>query len=111
MDTNTFLFVWDCYGLEYVENLTNLSKKQIWTILKDGSEPKPLGDLIPQVILRARANPQRNYEIYTISVDKSIQKSDLVEMFENDPQGSAELIRERGNKLYSDRDTSKRVIS
>lgn len=111
METNTFLFVWDCYGLEYVENLTNLSKKRIWTVLKDNSEPKPLGDLIPYVILRARANPQRNYEIYTVSVDKSIVKSDLIEMFKNDPQGSAELIRERGNKLYSDRDTSKRVIS
>lgn len=110
MNTNIFLVVWDCYGLEYVENLTNLSKKQIWNILKDESKPKPLGNLIPQVILRARANPQRNYEIYTVSVDSSIVKSELIEMFENDPQGSAELIRERGNKLYSDRDTSKRVI-
>ena len=25
-------------------------------------------------------------------------------MFESDPQGSADLIRDRGNKIYSDRE-------
>lgn len=110
MSPNTFLLVWDCYGIELVENLTNLSKKRIWSVLKDEKSSNPLGNMIPYAIIRARANPQRNYEIYTISVEPGIDKADIVSMFESDPQGSAELIRERGNKIYSDRDTSKRVI-
>mgnify|MGYP003350648568 CR=1 FL=1 len=42
---------------------------------------------------------------------KTITAEDLKRMFEDNPQGTADLIRERGTKLYSDRQTSKRVIS
>ena len=32
-----------------------------------------------------------------------ISDEDIRSMFENDPQGSADLIRDRGRKIYSDR--------
>ena len=53
--------------------------------------------------LRARANTQRHYEIYGIQTVEDIDKSTLERLFEDDPQAAAELIRERGTKLYSDR--------
>ena len=48
-------------------------------------------------------NPQRHYEVYTVQTDPSINKDDMVRMFEDSPQTMADLVRERGNKLYSDR--------
>ena len=53
--------------------------------------------------LRARANTQRHYEIYSIQTVEDIDKSTLERLFEDDPQAAAELIRDRGTKLYSDR--------
>jgi hypothetical protein len=32
-----------------------------------------------------------------------ISDEDIREMFNSDPQGSAELVRDRGNKIFSDR--------
>ena len=56
-----------------------------------------------KLVLRARFNTQRHYEIYAIEVDSSISKDDLVTQFKENPQGMAELIRERGRVIHSDR--------
>jgi hypothetical protein len=61
--------------------------------------------------MRARFNPQRNYEIYMVHTVEGVDEQDLKELFERNPQGSADLVRVQGVKLYSDRETTKRVIS
>jgi len=60
-------------------------------------------------MMRARANGQRHYEIYTMMVQEGITDEDIRGMFEADPQGSADLIRDRGNQIYSDRVNQKEV--
>jgi hypothetical protein len=62
------------------------------------------------LILRARYNPQRHYEIYTVDVDPSITAEDMIEMFKSTPQEMADLIRARGNQLYSDRADQRQVV-
>lgn len=124
MDTNIFLLVWDCYGLEACVDVTdqmqrgnNFEKEKIWDLLKD-PDNEPQNDAVKEInkifftmSMRARYNPQRHYEIYSIHTQKDITQEDLVGMFDHDPQGTAELIRERGIKLYSDRATKERVIT
>jgi len=61
--------------------------------------------------LRARYNTQRHYEIYAIGVDASLDREQLVEMFDQDPQSAADLIRARGQQLYSDRRCAKENIA
>jgi hypothetical protein len=63
------------------------------------------------LMLRARYNSQRSYEIYTFEVEGEISKDEMIEMFEDNPQYFAELIREKGNKIYSDYSSKKKVIS
>jgi len=60
--------------------------------------------------LRARYNSQRCYEIYAIGVDGTITQEDIRDMFETDPQYTADLIRARGEKIYSDRRSRKDAI-
>jgi hypothetical protein len=60
--------------------------------------------------LRARFNPQRNYEIYIVTATPEIDQKDIVEMFEADPQTAADTIRRLGTKFYSDRATQTRAI-
>jgi hypothetical protein len=113
---NTYIISWDQTGVEAVVDITEniargnaFEREKIWDMLKDpNSTPhnawvREVNQMVNIMMLRARYNPQRHYEIYSINTDQSITKSDLEEMFESTPQTAADLIRERGNKLYSDR--------
>lgn len=114
---NVFLLSWDMTGLESVVDLSEVEKQhheeekeRLIKILSDpdavdpgGTVNKMMNQLVQRIIMRARANTQRHYEVYTIQTTPGITAQDLREMFTNDPQSAADLIRERGNKLYSDR--------
>lgn len=103
-----FAVMWDCNGLESIGEIVDPALKT-WAIL--GNKPVPRDNFnIEHWKLRARVNSQRHYEIYAIGVDGSITKEDLVEMFKTDPQYAADLIRARGEKLYSHRKTQKDTI-
>jgi len=101
--SNLFLLSWDCNGLEAVINITDYEKEATWATLKDEDTPTNLSSMVRHLMLRARANPQRHYEIYTMTVAEGIADADIRDMFELDPQGSADLVRDRGNEIYSDR--------
>jgi len=99
---NIFLLSWDMLGLETVINVTEIDKEKTWATLKN--EPGPnLNHIVNGVMLRARYNSQRHYEIYTVTMDESITENDVRDMFEANPQAMADLVRERGHKVYSDR--------
>lgn len=114
---NVFLLSWDMTGLESLIDLTTLEKlhedgekKRMMQILGDPEARDPgnqagsmLNQIVQNILLRARVNQQRHYEVYTIQTSSSVSEKDLWDMFNNDPQYAAELIRERGNQLYSDR--------
>ena len=102
--SNLFLVSWDCTGLEAVINVTDYEKEATWATLKNEDPPVRLGSMVNHLMLRARANSQRHYEIYTMNVAEGISDEDIRTMFEQDPQGSADLIRDRGNQIYSDRE-------
>ena len=114
---NVFLLSWDMTGLESLIDLTTLEKLheqeekvRMMQILSDPKARDPgnqsgsvLNQIVQNILLRARVNQQRHYEVYTIQTTPGITEKDLWDMFNNDPQTAAELIRERGNQLYSDR--------
>lgn len=122
--TRLFVLSWDQLGIEGVVDVTEMEerklaedKQRMWNVLQDIPEDPNKGrdndisSIVRMMALRARFNPQRHYEIYSVNTDYSITAEDMRSMFENDPQGSADLVRERGNKLYSDREERRsRVI-
>lgn len=107
--TNDFIISWDCYGLEALVDISGKRSKATFATLA-GTKAPDLPEL-SAMLLRARMNPQRNYEVYALVCDEDITEETLRFMFEHDPQGTVNLIRERGVKLYSDRKSgNKRVI-
>jgi hypothetical protein len=100
---NIFLLSWDCQGLEAVINVTEYEKETAWSMLQDQPVKSNLGSIVQRLLLRARYNSQRHYEIYTVAMDDSITEQDVRDMFYNNPQGMADLIRVRGNQVFSDR--------
>jgi hypothetical protein len=76
-------------------------KKKIVSILKEEKLPeKPPQIPLQHMILRARVNSQRMYEIYEFN--STMGYKELTEVFNDDPQPVVEWIRENGKKVYSD---------
>jgi SH3-like domain-containing protein len=98
--------MWDCNGLEAAVNVDDIQRQRTWAVLqgKSGREV-PASPSLMHWELRARANPQRHYEIYIISVEDGITVDDIVAAFEDNPQGMADTVRRIGHKFYSDRAT------
>jgi hypothetical protein len=69
----------------------------------------PMTQIIQMMLMRARFNPDRHYELYAIDCDDGITKESLETMFEENPQSSADLIRSRGHKIYSNRASKDKV--
>lgn len=114
--TRKILAVWDNTGFEYLQDIselepTNWEKQQLLQMLQDKPVTgNPLNGMLNYFEMRARANQQRHYEIYTFDIDDSIDELDLQHWAETDAQTLVDWIRENGVKLYSDRKTEKDVI-
>ena len=122
--TRLFLLSWDMYGLESLVDLTTLEnlrieeeKLRMVRILGDPEARDPgdqtgaaLNRAVQSVLLRARVNSQRHYEVYTVQVDHAITEHDLWSMFNQDPQTAADLIRKHGRKLWGDRLGQHKVV-
>lgn len=115
MTTNAFIFMWDCYGIESIVPITqyeNWDKTNTIRLLKgDRSVRNPLDDIVRNLVFRARYNSQRHYEIYAVDCDASLDEEFWKEQWDSNPQHTADLIREKGQQIYSDRQpVGKRVI-
>lgn len=101
--------MWDMTGLECLINVTKIEKEHedwekanVFRILQeDTTSTKPALAPLPQMIMRARYNSQRHYEIYAFVSD--IPEADIEEMFESCPQTIVDAIRCTGHEIYSDR--------
>jgi hypothetical protein len=114
MTTNAFIFSWDHLGIESIVPITQYEhhdKKNLINILSEKpTERNPLNSIIRNMLLRARVNPQRHYEIYAVDCTEEMDEHFWREQWNDHPQETADLIRERGHKLYSDRAAIKPVI-
>lgn len=114
MTTNAYLFMWNQFGIETIVPITQYedqSKLDIWNIIKGNSPGKnPLDDIITMMLLRARYQSDRNYEIYAMDCDEEITKEQLFDLWDNSPQYAADLTREKGICLYSDRHNYRKAV-
>lgn len=114
MTKNAFIFSWDCNGIESIVPITQYEhhdKENLIRLLKDQPRIRnPLDTIVRNLILRAKFNSQRFYEIYAIDCDPSLDEKFWQEQWQENPQFTADLIRERGHKIYSDRQTKQSVI-
>ena len=107
MRNNRWAVMWDCNGLEAVTKLPDPSD---FTFAILANQNKPDMPNLMHWQLRARYNSQRHYEIWIFESDPGIERDDIVRMFENSPQHSADTIRRIGHCYYSDRAKSEVAI-
>ena len=112
----SYIAMWDHTGLECIFDCTEEKEKYVqWekdamvSILKGDAKPTRETNIpIQQMILRARFNSQREYEIYEFNSTVSIKS--LEKAFQSNPQPIVEFIRDNGYKIYSDYNPDKKFI-
>jgi len=120
---NLFILSWDNTGLEACVDITKdrdqsetFEQGKLFDIIRDpdsvlrNEHLAKVNQMVGMMIVRARANPQRHYEIYTVTSDRTVTAKDLRDLFESTPQEAADMIRERGTKLFSDRANKKHIL-
>ena len=111
-----FVAMWDMNGLESLLNVTQIEKEHkqwekenIFRLLKEeNTAVKPAHVPLDMMIMRAKFNSQRHYEIYAF--DSELSEQDISKTFETSPQVMVDAIRRIGHKFYSDRATQSAVI-
>ena len=101
MSEHNFLVMWDCNGLECVIDITEQEQMRAWAQLQGQDGPSMTN--LNMLVLRARYNSQRHYEIYAVTAQEGITREDIAQMFEDSPQIAADTIRRLGRCIHSDR--------
>jgi hypothetical protein len=105
-----FLAMWDNTGLECIydidQELTEQQeweKSKVWNTLQGVETPLRKSNIpLKQMILRAKVNSQRHYEIYQFAA-QGLDIEDIKSAFEDDPQFIVDHIRKNGKKIFSER--------
>jgi hypothetical protein len=115
MTKNAYIFSWDQEGIEAIIPITQYEhwdQKNLMRILSEKPTVRnPLNGIIQHLLLRAKFNSHRCYEIYSVDCSEDMDEKFWRNQWEEYPQATADLIRERGHKLYSDRRLKKAVIT
>ena len=105
-----FLIMWCNEGLECCIDVTEDQQRRMWQKLKGEPVSETAIPNYNHLLLRARFNSQRHYEIYSVEATDGITAEDIREMFEASPQTAADTIRRLGHCLHSDRAERQRVV-
>lgn len=111
-----FIAMWDHTGLECIldvskheKEIEDYEKQKSWNILKgELHNVRPPSIPLQMMIIRARANSQRHYEIYGFTSHES--EKWVKDTFQNDPQIIVNWIRKNGVEIYSDRVNTEDVV-
>lgn len=102
-----YLAMWDMYGLEclinvsqYQKDVDDYEKQKVIAILSEIAFPQPPKNVLPLLLIRARANLQRQYEIYEFT--STLSEQEIKTTFKESPQVIVDWLRENGHKVYSD---------
>jgi hypothetical protein len=92
--------MWDENGFEVLKDCSSWERESLLnTIAGKPLTPAPVN--LQVMIMRARFNPQRNYEIWTFNTEESLDEDTLWSYAETNPQALVDMIRERGKQLHS----------
>jgi len=108
--SHQFLIMWCNEGLECCIDVTEDQQRRMWQKLKGEQVSESTIPNYNHLLLRARFNSQRHYEIYSVEATDGITAEDIRDMFEASPQSAADTIRRLGHCLHSDRATKNQVL-
>lgn len=116
---NFYIVSWSIEGIECCKDITSLrpdewAKKTLFETIKQGEASggkNPLSDIVNAILLRARFNPWRHYEVYVFTAAPSITLADIEEMYETNVQYFVNWVRKNHvRKMLDQRVPDRQVI-
>ena len=98
--TRVYICMWDENGFEVLKDCTSWERDTFLATIA-GRELKPAPVNLQAMMMRARFNPQRAYEIYTFNTTEDLDEDTLWSYADENPQALVDIIREKGKRLYS----------
>jgi hypothetical protein len=93
--------MWDERGFETIKDCTKWERETFLNTIA-GKELTPAPVNLQAMMMRARFNPQRHYEIWTFNTVEELDEETLWRYAEDNPQALVDMIRERGKRLYGE---------
>lgn len=98
--SRVYICMWDERGFETLKDCTRWERETFLnTIAGKDLTPAPVN--LQAMMMRARFNPQRSYEIWTFNTVEELDEETLWSYAETNPQALVDMIRKRGKQLYS----------
>jgi len=97
--TRVYICMWDERGFETLKDCSSWERETFLNTIAGKELTKPPVNL-QAMMMRARFNPQRHYEIWTFNTEDSLDEETLWSYAEANPQALVDMIRDRGKKLY-----------
>lgn len=99
-------------GLETIHEMTYDPEQYIIDALTEGNLPScPDSGTLNFMLLRARVNNQRSYEIYALETTDEVTKKSLEKYFEENPQATADMVRSHGTRVWGQPAGKRQVIT
>jgi hypothetical protein len=99
--SKVYICMWDERGFETLKDCTKWERETFLNTIA-GKELTPAPVNLQAMMMRARFNPQRNYEIWTFNTEESLDEDTLWRYAEDNPQALVDMIRARGKRLYGE---------
>jgi len=99
--TRVYICMWDERGFETIKDCTSWERESLLNTIA-GKELKPAPVNLQAMMMRARFNPQRHYEIWTFNTVEELDEETLWRYAEDNPQALVDMIRDRGKRLYGE---------
>ena len=113
-NNNYFLLSWCETGIERIIDITDdyFDDTDLAMAKLAGENPRntELQRLIDGLLLRARYNSDRSYEVYGLRTDKAVDLDTLEYWADSDPQNFVDIVRSHGVALHKKEPALKRVI-
>ena len=107
--TRVYICMWDCNGFEVLKDCSSWERESLLNTIAGKELTKPPVNL-QAMTMRARFNPQRNYEIWTFNTEEELDEETLWSYADENPQALVDMIRERGKRLYGEPATTEPKI-
>lgn len=98
--SRVYICMWDENGFETLKDCTAWERETFLnTIAGKALKPAPVN--LQAMMMRARFNPQRAYEIWTFNTTEELDEEALWVYADTNPQALVDMIRDRGKQLYA----------
>lgn len=117
-EQKSWVAFWCNEGLERLVSVDEYKEKdrlRLADIIKNGSNNELSGEtrlnhLLNALVMRARFNPQRHYELYVFNTVSTITEENLHSWFDDTPQCAVDWVRKNGKAILKKTNPSTKPV-